>query len=117
MCIQGFSGGQCHARGNSLAKNSYPDNGQVASMSTIDFYCGNASLPGAIGRNPGNKQPGKQCRQRDDLLTIKGRPALKASDASSLICRFSTPDYFAALRIPLSQVACIPIADMPTLRV
>ncbi len=97
---QGFQAANVMRAEIRLPKNSYPDNGQVA-----NFYDRllreSVSLPGATAAALVTNSPASNVDNETTFFTIKGRPALKASDASSADLQISSPDYFAALRIPL----------------
>jgi putative ABC transport system permease protein len=83
-----------------LPKNSYPDNAQIANFYDR-FLRESASLPGATAAALVTNSPASNVDNETTVFTIKGRPALKAGDASSADLQISSPNYFAALRIPL----------------
>jgi putative ABC transport system permease protein len=97
---QGFRAANVMRAEIRLPKNSYPDNAQIANFYDR-FLRESASLPGATAAALVTNSPASNVDNETTVFTIKGRPALKASDASSADLQISSPDYFAALRIPL----------------
>lgn len=97
---QGFQAANVMRAEIRLPKNSYPDNAQIVNFYDR-FLRESASLPGATAAALVTNSPASNVDNETTVFTIKGRPALKASDASSADLQISTPDYFGALRIPL----------------
>jgi putative ABC transport system permease protein len=82
-----------------LPEKSYPDKTQVAA-----FYegvlRGTAALPGTSAAAVVSNSPASNVDNETIFFTIRGRPALKASEAPSADLQISSPDYFSVLRIP-----------------
>jgi hypothetical protein len=72
-----ISGGQCHARGNTLAQEFV--SGQRANRQFLrSIFTRKRVAARRDGRSPGDKQPGKQCRQRDNRLHHQGPPSAES---------------------------------------
>jgi putative ABC transport system permease protein len=97
---QGFQAANVMRAEIRLPKNSYSDDAQIASFYDR-FLRESASLPGATAAALVTNSPASNVDNETTVFTIKGHPALKAIDASSADLQISSPDYFAALRIPL----------------
>ena len=97
---QGFQAANVLRTEIRLPEKSYSENSPVAS-----FYDrvlrGSASLPGASAAALVTNSPASNVDNETTFFTIKGRPAVKASEASSADLQISSPDYFSVLRIPL----------------
>ena len=97
---QGFQAANVLRTEIRLPKKSYAEDAQVT-----NFYQRvlreSAAVPGTTAAAVVSNSPASNVDNETTLFTIKGRAALKATEASAADLQISSPDYFAALRIPL----------------
>src|SRR6267154_1767833 len=93
-----------------LPEKSYSENSQITNFYDLVLRR-SVSLPGASAAAVVTNSPASNVDNETTFFTIQGRPALKANDASSADLQISTPDYFAALRIPLVAGRVYSLAD------
>jgi putative ABC transport system permease protein len=97
---QGFQAGNVLRTEIRLPEKSYAESPQI-----VSFYerllRESASLPGAVTAAVVTNSPASNVDNETTFFSINGRPALKANEAPSADLQISSPDYFAALRIPL----------------
>ena len=84
----------------SLPDKSYSDNVRIAGFYD-QFLRGASALPGVRAASLITNSPASNVDNETTFFTIKGRPALKASEASAADLQTSSPDYFGVLRIRL----------------
>jgi len=84
----------------SLPDKSYSDNVRIAGFYD-QFLRGASALPGVRAAALITNSPASNVDNETTFFTIKGRPALKASEASAADLQTSSPDYFGVLRIRL----------------
>jgi predicted permease len=84
----------------SLPDKSYSDNVRIAGFYD-QFLRGASALPGVRAAALITNSPASNVDNETTFFTIKGRPGLKASEASAADLQTSSPDYFGVLRIRL----------------
>jgi predicted permease len=97
---QGFQPANVLHLGIALPEKSYPDNAQIR-----NFYerllIQSAALPGAQAAAVVTNSPASNSDNESTFFTINGRPALQLSETPSADLQISSPNYFAALHVPL----------------
>ena len=99
QAYQGFQPGQVLKFEVSLPESAYPVSAKRGHFFQVALR-GVSSLPGVSGAALTSNLPASNVDNEKTLFTIKGRPALQASEAPAADLQTISGDYFSVLKIP-----------------